>query len=94
MLFFKKNVDFCMTNVRDGIIYNVLATIPGTRRPPLPPRPVHPRRKPLPPNNVTGKPGSSGMTTSVISGLLAMISNFYTLPNVPDKPMMCLAHSC
>ncbi|XP_063080937.1 target of Nesh-SH3 isoform X27 [Cavia porcellus] len=40
------------------------ATIPGTRRPPLPPRPVHPRRKPLPPNNVTGKPGSSGIISS------------------------------
>ncbi|KAG8509557.1 Target of Nesh-SH3, partial [Galemys pyrenaicus] len=32
----------------------------GTRRPPLPPRPTPPRRKPLPPNNVTGKPGSAG----------------------------------
>ncbi|PNI64308.1 ABI3BP isoform 14, partial [Pan troglodytes] len=32
---------------------------PGTRRPPLPPRPTPPRRKPLPPNNVTGKPGSA-----------------------------------
>ncbi|KAF4026003.1 hypothetical protein G4228_017932 [Cervus hanglu yarkandensis] len=32
----------------------------GTRRPPLPPRPMPPRRKPLPPNNVTGKPGSAG----------------------------------
>ncbi|XP_013370596.1 PREDICTED: target of Nesh-SH3 isoform X15 [Chinchilla lanigera] len=40
------------------------ATIPGTRRPPLPPRPVPPRRKPLPPNNVTGKPGSSGIISS------------------------------
>ncbi|XP_032155155.1 target of Nesh-SH3 isoform X8 [Sapajus apella] len=37
---------------------------PGTRRPPLPPRPTPPRRKPLPPNNVTGKPGSSGITSS------------------------------
>ncbi|ERE75821.1 target of Nesh-SH3-like isoform 2 [Cricetulus griseus] len=41
------------------------ATIPGTRRPsmpprPMPPRPVSPQRKPLPPNNVTGKPGSAG----------------------------------
>ncbi|KAL2805167.1 target of Nesh-SH3 isoform 5 precursor [Daubentonia madagascariensis] len=34
---------------------------PGTRRPPLPPRPTPPRRKPLPPNNVTGKPGSAGI---------------------------------
>nr|XP_035965566.1 target of Nesh-SH3 isoform X1 [Halichoerus grypus] len=41
------------------------ATIPGTRRPPLPPRPVPPRRKPLPPNNVTGKPGSAGIISSV-----------------------------
>ncbi|XP_066890890.1 target of Nesh-SH3 isoform X40 [Kogia breviceps] len=40
------------------------ATIPGTRRPPLPPRPMPPRRKPLPPNNVTGKPGSSGIISS------------------------------
>ncbi|XP_044775566.1 target of Nesh-SH3 isoform X9 [Neomonachus schauinslandi] len=38
---------------------------PGTRRPPLPPRPVPPRRKPLPPNNVTGKPGSAGIISSV-----------------------------
>ncbi|XP_048202469.1 target of Nesh-SH3 isoform X2 [Perognathus longimembris pacificus] len=40
------------------------ATIPGTRRPPLPPRLTPPRRKPLPPNNVTGKPGSSGIISS------------------------------
>ncbi|XP_022445194.1 target of Nesh-SH3 isoform X9 [Delphinapterus leucas] len=40
------------------------ATIPGTRRPPLPPRPMPPRRKPLPPNNVTGKPGSAGIISS------------------------------
>eukprot|EP00071_Canis_lupus_P036027 XP_022269584.1 target of Nesh-SH3 isoform X43 [Canis lupus familiaris] len=40
------------------------AAIPGTRRPPLPPRPVPPRRKPLPPNNVTGKPGSAGVISS------------------------------
>ncbi|XP_073889682.1 target of Nesh-SH3 isoform X41 [Macaca fascicularis] len=37
---------------------------PGTRRPPLPPRPTPPRRKPLPPNNVTGKPGSAGIISS------------------------------
>ncbi|XP_022357769.1 target of Nesh-SH3 [Enhydra lutris kenyoni] len=37
---------------------------PGTRRPHLPPRPVPPRRKPLPPNNVTGKPGSAGIILS------------------------------
>ncbi|KAB0355331.1 hypothetical protein FD755_021839 [Muntiacus reevesi] len=35
-----------------------------TRRPPLPPRPMPPRRKPLPPNNVTGKPGSAGIISS------------------------------
>ncbi|XP_043748673.1 target of Nesh-SH3 isoform X12 [Cervus elaphus] len=40
------------------------AIIPGTRRPPLPPRPMPPRRKPLPPNNVTGKPGSAGIISS------------------------------
>ncbi|XP_012879549.1 PREDICTED: target of Nesh-SH3 [Dipodomys ordii] len=40
------------------------ATIPGARHPPLPPRPTPPRRKPLPPNNVTGKPGSSGIISS------------------------------
>ncbi|XP_011220438.1 target of Nesh-SH3 isoform X14 [Ailuropoda melanoleuca] len=40
------------------------AAVPGTRRPPLPPRPVPPRRKPLPPNNVTGKPGSPGIISS------------------------------
>ncbi|XP_028616080.1 target of Nesh-SH3 isoform X15 [Grammomys surdaster] len=43
--------------------------IPGTRRPPIPhrhasPRPVSPQRKPLPPNNVTGKPGSTGIVSS------------------------------
>ncbi|XP_035314255.1 target of Nesh-SH3 isoform X1 [Cricetulus griseus] len=42
---------------------------PGTRRPsmpprPMPPRPVSPQRKPLPPNNVTGKPGSAGIISS------------------------------
>ncbi|XP_060054436.1 target of Nesh-SH3 isoform X5 [Erinaceus europaeus] len=37
---------------------------PGTRRPPLLPRPTPPRRKPLPPNNVTGKPGSAGIISS------------------------------
>ncbi|XP_045706699.1 target of Nesh-SH3 isoform X4 [Phyllostomus hastatus] len=40
------------------------ATIPGTRRPPWPLRPTPPRRKPLPPNNVTGKPGSAGIISS------------------------------
>ncbi|XP_059777257.1 target of Nesh-SH3 isoform X24 [Balaenoptera ricei] len=40
------------------------ATIPGILRPPLPPRPTPPRRKPLPPNNVTGKPGSAGIISS------------------------------
>ncbi|XP_013830034.2 PREDICTED: target of Nesh-SH3 isoform X5 [Capra hircus] len=40
------------------------AIIPGTRRPLLPPRPMPPRRKPLPPNNVTGKPGSAGIISS------------------------------
>ncbi|XP_008590827.1 PREDICTED: target of Nesh-SH3-like [Galeopterus variegatus] len=40
------------------------ATVPGTRRPTLPPRPMPPRRKPLPPNNVTGKPGSAGIISS------------------------------
>ncbi|XP_040606607.1 target of Nesh-SH3 isoform X23 [Mesocricetus auratus] len=42
---------------------------PGTRRPSMPPRPMAPRpispqRKPLPPNNVTGKPGSAGIISS------------------------------
>ncbi|XP_037690706.1 target of Nesh-SH3 isoform X22 [Choloepus didactylus] len=40
------------------------ATIPGTHRPLLPPTPKPPRRKPLPPNNVTGKPGSAGVVSS------------------------------
>ncbi|XP_016055187.1 PREDICTED: target of Nesh-SH3 [Miniopterus natalensis] len=40
------------------------APIPGTRRLPLPPRPTPQRRKPLPPNNVTGKPGSAGIVSS------------------------------
>ncbi|XP_052015173.1 target of Nesh-SH3 isoform X34 [Apodemus sylvaticus] len=43
--------------------------VAGTRRPPVPhrhtsPRPVSPQRKPLPPNNVTGKPGSAGIISS------------------------------
>ncbi|KAK9402285.1 target of Nesh-SH3 [Crotalus adamanteus] len=38
-----------------------VATLPGSPRPPLAPaRPTPIRRKPLPPNNVTGKPGRSG----------------------------------
>ncbi|KAM4864565.1 target of Nesh-SH3 isoform X3 [Urocitellus parryii] len=37
---------------------------PGTRHPAGPPRAVPPRRKPLPPNNVTGKPGSIGIISS------------------------------
>ncbi|XP_026537563.1 target of Nesh-SH3, partial [Notechis scutatus] len=37
------------------------ATLPGSPRPPLAPaRPTPIRRKPLPPNNITGKPGRSG----------------------------------
>uniref|UniRef100_A0A8C5L4K2 Fibronectin type-III domain-containing protein n=1 Tax=Jaculus jaculus TaxID=51337 RepID=A0A8C5L4K2_JACJA len=40
------------------------ATIPGTRLPPMPPRPIPSQRKPLPPNNVTGKPGSAGIISS------------------------------
>ncbi|KAM5281145.1 LOW QUALITY PROTEIN: target of Nesh-SH3 [Ctenodactylus gundi] len=36
----------------------------GTRRLPLPPRPVPPQRRPLPPNDVTGKPGSTGIISS------------------------------
>ncbi|XP_023588620.1 target of Nesh-SH3 [Trichechus manatus latirostris] len=37
---------------------------PGTRRRPLPPRPTPLQRKPLPRNNVTGKPGSAGIISS------------------------------
>ncbi|KAM9201401.1 target of Nesh-SH3 isoform 13-T13 [Dugong dugon] len=40
------------------------AIIPGTRRRPLPPRPTPLQRKPLPRNNVTGKPGSAGIISS------------------------------
>uniref|UniRef100_A0A8C8UJL8 ABI family member 3 binding protein n=1 Tax=Peromyscus maniculatus bairdii TaxID=230844 RepID=A0A8C8UJL8_PERMB len=40
------------------------ATTPGTRRPPMRPGPISPQRKPLPPNNVTGKPGSAGIISS------------------------------
>ncbi|XP_010637924.1 target of Nesh-SH3 isoform X3 [Fukomys damarensis] len=43
------------------------ATVPRTHRLPLPPRPVPPRRKPLPPNNVTGKPGSSRIISSLVT---------------------------
>ncbi|XP_021094530.1 target of Nesh-SH3 isoform X6 [Heterocephalus glaber] len=42
-------------------------TIPRTHHPPLPSRPVPPRRKPLPPNNVTGKPGSSRIISSRVT---------------------------
>ncbi|XP_008766891.1 target of Nesh-SH3 isoform X46 [Rattus norvegicus] len=38
--------------------------IPGTRHRHTSPRPVPPQRKPLPPNNVTGKPGSAGIISS------------------------------
>lgn len=38
--------------------------IPGTRHRHTSPRPVPPQRKPLPPNNVTGKPGSMGIISS------------------------------
>ncbi|XP_016000198.2 target of Nesh-SH3 isoform X3 [Rousettus aegyptiacus] len=47
------------------------ATTPGTRRPPLAPRPTPPRRKPLPPNNVTGKPGSAEYWLTHLSPSLA-----------------------
>ncbi|XP_037065600.1 target of Nesh-SH3 isoform X25 [Peromyscus leucopus] len=40
------------------------ATTTGTRRPPMRPGPISPQRKPLPPNNVTGKPGSAGIISS------------------------------
>ncbi|XP_058517794.1 target of Nesh-SH3 [Ochotona princeps] len=40
------------------------AVIPGTRRPPLPPRPIPPRRKPFPPNIITGRPASTGTISS------------------------------
>ncbi|XP_029400241.1 target of Nesh-SH3 isoform X1 [Mus pahari] len=44
-------------------------SVSGTRRPSIPhrhtsPRPVPPQRRPLPPNNVTGKPGSMGIVSS------------------------------
>ncbi|XP_038622080.1 target of Nesh-SH3 [Tachyglossus aculeatus] len=39
-----------------------LASPPGIHRPPVPPaKPTPARRRPLPPNNVTGKPGSTGV---------------------------------
>ncbi|KGL72727.1 Target of Nesh-SH3, partial [Tinamus guttatus] len=45
----------------------LLTTSPGPRRPPVPPvRPTQMRRKPLPPNTVTGKPGSPGISPSSI----------------------------
>ncbi|XP_010213253.1 PREDICTED: target of Nesh-SH3 [Tinamus guttatus] len=51
-----------------------VTTSPGPRRPPVPPvRPTQMRRKPLPPNTVTGKPGSpakhAGPTTFVKTGV-------------------------
>uniref|UniRef100_A0A8C6HMT5 ABI family member 3 binding protein n=1 Tax=Mus spicilegus TaxID=10103 RepID=A0A8C6HMT5_MUSSI len=44
-------------------------SVSGTRRPPIPhrhssSRPMSPERRPLPPNNVTGKPGSAGIVSS------------------------------
>lgn len=44
-------------------------SVSGTRRPPIPhrhssTRPVSPERRPLPPNNVTGKPGRAGIVSS------------------------------
>ncbi|NWI13187.1 TARSH protein, partial [Crypturellus soui] len=51
-----------------------VTTSPGPHRPPVPPaRPTQMRRKPLPPNTVTGKPGSpakhAGPTTLVKTGV-------------------------
>ncbi|KFV19702.1 Target of Nesh-SH3, partial [Tauraco erythrolophus] len=41
-----------------------VTTSPGPRHPPIPPvKPTQMRRKPLPPNTVTGKPGSPGIST-------------------------------
>ncbi|KAM6097073.1 target of Nesh-SH3 isoform 29-T29 [Chlamydotis macqueenii] len=50
-----------------------VTTSPGPQHPPIPPvKPTQMRRKPLPPNTVTGKPGSpaktAGPTTSVRTG--------------------------
>lgn len=40
-----------------------VTTSPGPQHPPIPPaRPTQIRRKPLPPNTVTGKPGSPGIS--------------------------------
>ncbi|XP_037988049.1 target of Nesh-SH3 isoform X23 [Motacilla alba alba] len=58
---------------------------PGPQRPPIPPaRPTQMRRKPLPPNTVTGKPGSpakpAGPTAPVRTGTLYKTPTAFATP--------------
>ncbi|XP_068016797.1 target of Nesh-SH3 isoform X12 [Melanerpes formicivorus] len=62
-----------------------VTTSPGPRHPPIPPvKPTQMRRKPLPPNTVTGKPGSpakpAGPTTPVRTGTSYKIPTAFATP--------------
>uniref|UniRef100_A0A8C4Y0F7 ABI family member 3 binding protein n=1 Tax=Gopherus evgoodei TaxID=1825980 RepID=A0A8C4Y0F7_9SAUR len=60
-------------------IYTV-ATAPGRRHPPLAPaKPTQVRRKPLPPNTVTGKPGSAGISAFSYSVLMLLVNFIVTV---------------
>ncbi|XP_032040678.1 target of Nesh-SH3 isoform X13 [Aythya fuligula] len=62
-----------------------VTTSPRPQRPPIPPvKPTPMRRKPLPPNTVTGKPGSpaksAGPTTPVRTGIPSKIPTAFATP--------------
>ncbi|XP_014741187.1 PREDICTED: target of Nesh-SH3 isoform X9 [Sturnus vulgaris] len=62
-----------------------VTTSPGPQHPPIPPaRPTQMRRKPLPPNTVTGKPGSpakpAGPTSPVRTGTLHKTPTAFATP--------------
>ncbi|KFV81419.1 Target of Nesh-SH3, partial [Struthio camelus australis] len=55
----------CKKQDKDRLFSRHLTISPGPHRPPVPPvKPTQMRRKPLPPNTVTGKPGSPGISAS------------------------------
>ncbi|XP_051478116.1 target of Nesh-SH3 isoform X16 [Apus apus] len=63
-----------------------VTALPGPQRPPMPPvKPTPMRRKPLPPNTVTGKPGSpakpAGPTTPVRTGISLKTPTAFVTPD-------------
>ncbi|XP_065532620.1 target of Nesh-SH3 isoform X28 [Lathamus discolor] len=65
---------------------NSVTTPPGLQHPPMPPvKPTQTRRKPLPPNTVTGKPGlpakPAGPTTPVRTGTLYKTPTAFATPD-------------